>query len=124
MDKVAIVKDVSLKLSDAEAAIDEAIAKTARLIDGLMVARGTLRLSTTAGGRTGEKLAQAMSTLMAARAETAGAHEELAELQTRMGLRRLDLSADFLGPLDKPPAPSFGEPTGPSAEVSPIRRAS
>ena len=123
MDRVAIVKDVSLKLAEAEASIDDAIAKTARLIDGLMGARGALRLSTTAGGRTGEKLAQAMATLMAARAETAAAHAELAVLQEQLGMKRLRLSADFVGPLDKPPPPSGAlEAEGP-AEVTPLRRA-
>ncbi len=106
MDKAAIARDVALKLSDAEAAVDEAVAKTCRLIEGLMIARAEMRISTVVGAEAGDRLAAALSQLMAARSETAQAHAALKGVQDRIGLRRTDLSVDFVGPLDKPPPPS------------------
>lgn len=126
MDKVAIVKDVSMKLSDAEEAIDVAIAKTCRLIEGLMTARGELRVSTTVGVDSGDRLAATLAALMQARRETAAAHGELFQVQGQLGLRRLNLSADPTGPLDKPP-PRTGRLADDGAEdagqVRSLRRA-
>ena len=127
MDKIAVVEDVALKLSEAEAAIDVAISKTCRLIDGLMTARAELRLSTTVGGECGDRLAASLASLMEARKQTAAAHGELSGVQTRRGLRRMNLSMDPTGPLDKPPPPSgrhaLDEPSEESAEVRTLRRA-
>ncbi|CAN5372576.1 hypothetical protein BH09PSE2_BH09PSE2_06850 [soil metagenome] len=123
MDKIAIVRGVALQLAEAEASIDQAIAKTCRLIDGLMTARGDMRVSTVLGGEAGDRLAAALAELMAARRETASAHGELSTVQAQLGMRRVNLSADPVGPLDKPPPPTGALETPHLAEVRSLRGA-
>lgn len=105
-DKVAVAQGVALKLANTEAAIDEAISKAGLLIADLAQARSDLRLSAVAGQETAEHVSAALTALVTGRREVVAAHAALAGLQTRIGLRDLDLSADMMGPLDKPPPPT------------------
>ena len=60
---------------------------------------------------------------MAARRETAVAHGELATVQAQLGMRRVNLSADPIGPLDKPPPPTGALETPHLAEVRSLQTA-
>lgn len=97
MSRHAVGVALSLRLHAAEAAIDTALAETARLAVLLPAARARARLSATTGGRAFDGTAAAIGALTAARSHLVDTHTTLAALARRLGLDDL-----AVGPLDKP----------------------
>jgi len=97
MSRHAVGVALSLRLHAAEAAIDTALAETARLAVLLPAARARARLSAVAGQRAFDGTAAAIGALAAARSHLVETHTTLAALARRLGLGDL-----AVGPLDKP----------------------
>lgn len=97
MSRHAVGVALSLRLHAAEAAIDTALAETARLAVLLPAARTRARLSAVAGGKAFDGTAAAIGALAAARSHLVDTHATLSALARRLGLDDL-----AVGPLDKP----------------------
>lgn len=97
MSRHAVGVALSLRLHTAEAAIDAALAETARLMVLLPTARDRARLAATTGGKAFDGTAAAIGALTAARSHLGETHATLAALARRLGLDDL-----AVGVLDKP----------------------
>lgn len=97
MSRHAVGVALSLRLHAAEAAIDTALAETARLATLLPAARARAGLSAVTGQKAFDGTAAAIGALAAARSHLVDTHTSLAALARRLGLDDL-----AVGPLDKP----------------------
>ena len=104
MDKTFVAQGVANKLWATEKAIDAAIAEAAQLISGISEARADLRVSAVVGDDATRKVAEAISTLAAARGAIVEAHRELDVVKTQIGIR-----TKMIGVLDKPPEGALRE---------------
>lgn len=96
MDKALIAQTVANKLFATENAVDTAIIEATKLMGGLIEARQEMRLSAVVGDDAVTKLAVALSALTEARKAVVEAHNELAEVKLRVGIR-----TKLLGVTDK-----------------------
>ena len=87
MDKALIAQTVANKLFATENAVDTAIVEATKLMGGLIEARQEMRLSAVVGDDAVSKLAVALSALTEARKAVVEAHNELAEVKLRVGIR-------------------------------------
>jgi len=95
MDKALIARTVANKLFATEAAVDTAIVETSKLLGGLVEARQEMNVSTVVGNEVFAKVAAALSALSEARTAMVDAHNELAEVKLRVGIR-----TKLIGPVD------------------------
>lgn len=96
MDKALIAQTVANKLFATEDAVDTAIMEASKLMGGLIEARQEMRLSAVVGDDAVTKLAAALSALTEARKAVVEAHNELADVKLRVGIR-----TKLLGVTDK-----------------------
>jgi hypothetical protein len=96
MDKALIAQTVANKLFATEDAVDTAIVEASKLLGGLVEARHEMRLSAVVGDDVVVKVAAALTALAEARKAVVEAHNELAEVKLRVGIR-----AKLLGVVDK-----------------------
>ena len=87
MERALVAQKVANELFAAEVAIDDAIARTSKLVGELVVARQALGLSAVVGGEAITKATQAVTALADARAAVVTAHNELADTKLRIGIR-------------------------------------
>jgi hypothetical protein len=112
MDKALIAQTVAYKLFATEDAVDAAIVEASTLLSGVIEARRDMRLSAVVTDDLTTKIAAAISALSEAQAAVVGAHNEMAELKLRLGIR-----AKLLGVVDKNEASSTQE------QIRALRRA-
>jgi len=109
MDKAIVAQRVANQLNTTENAIDAAITETSNLLNGLLQARKELNLSAVVGDNATGKVMEAIATLAAARQSVVDAHNELAELKLRVGIRT---KLNIVGKL-----PELSAPPGAVAEL-------
>ena len=105
MDKALIAQTVANKLFATENAVDTAILEASRLMGGLIEARQEMRLSAVVGTEVTSKLAAALGALTEARKAVVEAHNELADVKLRVGIR-----TKLLGVVDKSEGAAHHEP--------------
>ena len=98
---------IAAELFAAEAAIDAAIAATARLAAVMPVARQEANMAPHFGHEAVMRAVATVSKLAEARSEIIATHDALADTQKQAGLREVSFLSG-----DKPPADQFGWPTG------------
>ncbi len=98
MEKALAAQKLANKLFATEAAVDAAMAEAMTLLAGMMETRKEFGLSATVGDTAAAKVAEAISTLAAAKSAIVVAHGEMADLKLRIGLR-----TKLIGVIDKPP---------------------
>jgi hypothetical protein len=113
MDKALIAQTVANKLFATEDAVDKAIVEASKLMGGLIEARQEMRLSAVVGDDVASKVAAALMALTEARKAVVEAHNELADVKLRVGIR-----TELLGVTDKSQGAAQSEP------MVAIRRAS
>jgi hypothetical protein len=96
MDKALIAQTVANKLFATENAIDTSIVEASKLMGGLIDARHEMRVSAVVGDDVVGKVAAALTALSEARKAVVEAHNELAEVKLRVGIR-----TKLLGVTDK-----------------------
>jgi hypothetical protein len=104
MDKALIAQTVANKLFATEDAVDAAIIEASKLLSGIVEARHEMRVSAVVADEVIAKVTDALSALSDAQKAVVGAHNELAEVKLRLGIR-----AKMLGVLDKSEAASTQE---------------
>jgi hypothetical protein len=87
MEKVFEVQKVTKKLITTERAIDAAIIEASELLADMLRARQDLKVSAKFADPAFAKVAEAISTLSAARSAMAASHAELYEAKLRLGVR-------------------------------------
>ena len=87
MDKALIAQTVANKLWATEDAVDKAIVQASQLMGGILEARQELRVSAVVGDDAVSKVAAAVAALAEARKAVVEAHNELAEVKLRVGIR-------------------------------------
>jgi hypothetical protein len=113
MDKALICQTVANKLFATEDAIDTAMIEATKLLSGIVEARHEMRVSAVVVDEAIAKATAALSALSDAQQAVVGAHNELAEVKLRLGIR-----AKLLGVVDKNEAMSTRE------QIRAIRQAS
>ena len=113
MDKALIAQTVANKLFATEDAVDTAMIEATKLLSGIVEARHEMRVSAVVVDEVVAKVAAALSALSEAQSAVVGAHNELAEVKLRLGIR-----AKLLGVVDKNEAMSTRE------QIRAIRQAS
>jgi hypothetical protein len=113
MDKALIAQTVANKLFATEDAVDTAMIEATKLLSGIVEARHEMRVSAVVVDDAIAKVTAALSALSEAQSAVVGAHNELAEVKLRLGIR-----AKMLGVLDKSEAMSTRE------QIRAIRQAS
>ena len=96
MDKALIAQTVANKLFATEDAVDTAIVEASKLLSGIVEARHEMRVSAVVVDETIAKVTEALSALSDAQKAVVAAHNELAEVKLRLGIR-----TKMLGVLDK-----------------------
>lgn len=96
MDKALIAQTVANKLFATENAIDTSIVEASKLMGGLIDARHEMHVSAVVGDDVVGKVAAALTALSEARKAVVEAHNELAEVKLRVGIR-----TKLLGVTDK-----------------------
>lgn len=86
-DKVFVAQGVANRLHATEKAIDTAVSETAQLMAAMMSARGELNFAAEVADEATSKVAEAMHVLVQARRAVVAAHQDLAEVQLRIGVR-------------------------------------
>jgi hypothetical protein len=104
MDKALIAQTVANKLFATEDAVDAAIIEATKLLSGVIEARHDMRLSAVVTDDLSVKVTAALSALTAAQSAVVDAHNEMAALKLRLGIR-----AKLLGVIDKNEAASTQE---------------
>lgn len=99
MEKALIAQKLANKLFATEAAVDAAMNEAMALLAGMAEARKEAGMAATVGNEATAKIAEAISTLAQARTQVVAAHEQLADLKLRVGIR-----TKMIGIFDKPPA--------------------
>ena len=87
MDKAFIAQGVATKLFATEKAVDCAVAEASQLLSEMMSARQVMGFSAVVGNEAAAKVAQAIAALSEARGAVVAAHNELADVQARLGIR-------------------------------------
>jgi hypothetical protein len=87
MDKALVAQRVANQLASTENAVDAAIKETSQLLNGLIDARQELKVSAVFGDTATGKVTDAIAALAVARQSVIDAHNELAELKLRAGIR-------------------------------------
>lgn len=87
MDKVFAAKRVATKLRSAEHAIDAALVEASELVAEMLRARKEMALAANVGDAAIAKMTAAMSLLSEARTTMVAGHVELADVQSRLGIR-------------------------------------
>jgi hypothetical protein len=87
MEKAIVAQRVANQLASTENAIDAAMKETTQLMGGLLDARQELKVSAVFGDDAARKVAEAITALATARQSVIDAHNELAELKLRAGIR-------------------------------------
>jgi len=113
MDKALIAQTVANKLFATEDAVDTAIIEATKLLSGIVEARHEMRVSAVVTDDVIAKVTAAISALSDAQSAVVGAHNEMAELKLRLGIR-----TKLLGVVDKSEASSTQE------QVRALRQAS
>jgi hypothetical protein len=104
MDKALIAQTVANKLFATENAVDAAIVEASTLLSGIIEARRDMRVSAVVTDDVMAKVAAAISALSDAQSAVVGAHNEMAGLKLRLGIR-----TKLLGVIDKNEASSTHE---------------
>lgn len=97
MDRTQVAATVAADLFDAETAVDEALARAARLMRRMIVARRELGVSPAVVDPAMRRVEAAVNALGDAQREIVRTHDALEDLR-----RDLDLPARAFGPLVKP----------------------
>ncbi len=87
MEKALVAQRVANQLASTEDSIDAAIKETSQLLTGLLDARQELKMSAVFGDDAARKVTDAIAALAVARQSVVDAHNELAELKLRAGIR-------------------------------------
>ena len=87
MDKVFAAKRVATRLRSAEHSIDAALVEASELVAEMIRARKEMGLAANVGDAAIAKMTAAMSFLSEARTTMVAGHAELAEIQSRLGIR-------------------------------------
>ena len=87
MDKVFAAKRVATKLRSAEHSIDAALVEASELVAEMLRARREMGLAANVGDAALAKMTAAMSMLSEARTTMVAGHAELADVQSRLGIR-------------------------------------
>jgi hypothetical protein len=104
VERALVAQKVANELFATEAAIDDAIAHTSKLVGELMTARREMGLSAVVGGEAVSKATEAMTALAAARSAVVLAHNELAETKLRVGVRTKMAGIEDKGATSSAPA--------------------
>jgi hypothetical protein len=86
--RLAAANGVATKLSDAERAIDAAIAKVGALMTHLPEAQSAANVSPVVGDNAYDDLQAAISSLFATRSRMVAFHHKVDDIRNQMGLRR------------------------------------
>jgi hypothetical protein len=97
MEKTLVAQKVANKLFATEAAVDTATMEAMSLLAGMIEARKDAGVSSIVGDAAAAKVAEAISTLAAAKSALAVAHNEMADVKLRLGIR-----TKLIGIVDKP----------------------
>lgn len=103
MTRNDIAKGVAEKLFATEDSVDAAMVRASQLLEAMIVARQSLKVSATTGEVAQARVAEAISALSEARRAVMAAHGALAAVQQKMGI---DDTA--VGPLEKPDSGTHG----------------
>ena len=87
MEKALVAQRIANQVASTENAIDAAIKETSQLLGGMLDARQELKLSAVFGDDASRKVTDAIAALAVARQSVIDAHNELAELKLRAGIR-------------------------------------
>ena len=87
MDKAIVAQRVANQLATTENAVDSAIKETSQLLTGMIDARLELKTSAVFGDTAARKVTDAIAALAVARQAVIDAHNEMAELKLRAGIR-------------------------------------
>lgn len=97
MEKALAAQQLANKLFATEAAVDAAMTEAMTLLSGMIETRKDFGLSSSVGDVAAAKVAEAISTLAAAKSAIVVAHNEMADLKLRVGIR-----TKLIGVIDKP----------------------
>ncbi len=98
MEKALVAQKLANKLFATETAVDAAMAQAMNLLAGMAEARTEAGVSATVGNEATAKVAEAIAILSQARTAIVAAHDEMADVKLRMGIR-----TKMIGVFDKPP---------------------
>ncbi|MBE7218186.1 MAG: hypothetical protein INR64_06930 [Caulobacteraceae bacterium] len=87
VDKMLVAQGVANRVYATEAAIDAAMVEASQMMSSIISAQGELRLAACVTDGAIAKIAEAVSTLAAARQQVVASHAELAEVKLRLGIR-------------------------------------
>ncbi len=87
MEKALVAQRVANQLASTENAVDAAIKETSQLLAGMIDARQELKVSAVFGDDAARKVMEAIAALSTARQSVIDAHNEMAELKLRAGIR-------------------------------------
>ena len=87
MEKAIVAQRVANQLASTENAMDAAIKETSQLLAGMLDARQELKVSAVFGDEAARKVMDAIGALSTARQSVIDAHNELADLKLRAGIR-------------------------------------
>jgi len=99
VEKALVAQKVANKLFATEAAVDAATMEAMSLLAGIMEARKEAGVSSIVGDAAAAQVAEAISTHAAAKSAIAIAHNEMADVKLRLGIR-----TKLVGTVDKPPS--------------------
>ena len=101
MNKQIIAQDVADHLAEAEMAIAHSLAKTAKLLEAMVLAQGQMRLSAVMVDPAMRRVTTALATLGQAHGEMVSAHSRMDQLQRRMGLTPIAAGGNVVDKNDK-----------------------
>jgi hypothetical protein len=87
-ERLAAANGVAVKLSDAERALDDAIAKVGALMTQLPTAQNVANVSPVVGDNAYAELQAAISSLFTTRSHMVAFHHKIDDIREQMGLRR------------------------------------
>jgi hypothetical protein len=87
MEKALVAQRLANQLASTENAVDSAMKETSQLLNGMIDARQELKLSAVFGDDAARKVTDAIAALAVARQSIIDAHNEMAELKLRAGIR-------------------------------------
>ncbi len=87
MEKALVAQRIANQLASTENAVDAAMKETSQLLAGMLDARQELKVSAVFGDEAARKVTDAIAALSVARQSVIDAHNELAELKLRAGIR-------------------------------------
>jgi hypothetical protein len=87
MEKALVAQRIANQLASTENAVDAAMKETSQLLTGMLDARQELKFSAVFGDEASRKVTDAIAALAVARQSVIDAHNELAELKLRAGIR-------------------------------------